>query len=204
MTALLTRRPRAHRHPAIPADRERHAKQFAYLGCAGALGYGLMKVDWALGGTIGLRNPEHFHATDNRLTAAGRLFDQWGSQTLAGLAIVMLLGLVYPWGNRPILRPVLRTCAWAGSLLMGGWGLIGLILSILYIAGDHSAMGLGDLAPGTYVFTYICFTMIGLGLGGGAWLTRRPRSSRERGPRLHRRRSSISQQHGPSAGMGAG
>ena len=158
------------------ADRQRHAKELAYLGCAGALGYGLMKVDWALGGNIGLRNPEHFHATDNSLTAAGRLFDQWGSQILAGLAIVILLGLVYPWGNRPILRPLLRTCAWAGSLLMGGWGLIGLILSILYIAGDHSAMGLGDLQPGTYMFTYICFSMIGLGLGGAAWLTRqRPR-----------------------------
>lgn len=203
MTARSTRRPRAHRHPAVSADRERHAKQFAHLGCAGALGYGLMKVDWALGGNIGIRNPTHFHATDPRLTAAGRLFDQWGSQTLAALAIVILLGLVHPWGNRPILRPLLRTCAWAGSLLMGGWGLIGLILTVLYIASDH-VIGVDDLAPGTYVFTYICFTMIGLGLGGAAWLTRRPRSSRERGPRLHRRRSSISQQHGPSAGMGPG
>jgi len=85
---------------------------------------------------------------------------------------VILLGLVYPWGNKRILRPLLRTCAWAGSLLMGGWGLIGLILSILYIAGNH-VMGLGDLDPGTYLFTYICFTMLGVGFAGAAWLTRR-------------------------------
>ena len=71
------------------------------------------------------------------------------------------------------MRPLLRTCAWAGSLLMGGWGLIGLILSILYIAGDHSAMELGDLAPGTYLFTYICFLTLGVGFAGTAWLTRR-------------------------------
>ena len=163
------------------ADRQRHAKELAYLGCAGALGYGAMKVVWALGGTIGLRNPEHFHASDDGLNAAGRFFDQWGTPILAGLAIVILLGLIYPWGNKPILRPLLRTLAWAGSLI-AMWGLVGLILTILYIAGDH-VMGVGDLDPGTYVFTYICFVMLGLGFGGTAWLNRRQPSSSARGAR---------------------
>ena len=63
MTVLLTRRPRAHQLPGNPADRQRHARWMAYLGCAGALGYGGMKVVWALGGTVGLSNPEHFHAS---------------------------------------------------------------------------------------------------------------------------------------------
>jgi hypothetical protein len=137
-------------------DRQRHAKELAHLGCAGALGYGLMKVDWALAGTIGLRNPTHFHATENGLSAPGRFLDQWGSQILAGLAIVILLGLVYPWGNKRILRPLLRTLAWAGSL-MAVVGLYGLILTIVYYAGDHGAVGLGDLHPGTFLFIYICF-----------------------------------------------
>ena len=178
MTALLTRGPRAHRPPPVTSDRQRHAKELAYLGCAGALGYGLMKVDWALGGTIGLRNPEHFHATDNRLTAAGRLFDQWGSQTLAGLAIVILLGLVYPWGNRPILRPLLRALGWAGSL-MTVVGVAGVILITLYFAGDQG-VGRGDLYAGTFLFTYICFTMLGVAFAGTAWLTRPRRSSAPR------------------------
>jgi hypothetical protein len=56
------------------------------------------------------------------------------------------------------------------------WGLVGLILTILYIAGDH-IMGVGDPDGGTYVFTYICFVMLGLGFGGTAWLTRRRPSS---------------------------
>lgn len=171
MTVVLTRRPRAHRHSGSPADRQRHAKELACLGCAGAFGYGAMKVVWALGGTIGLRDPEHFHASTNGLSGPGRLFDDWGSQTLAGIAIVILVGLVYPWGDRPILRPLLRTLAWIGSLI-AVWGLVGLILSILYIAGDRSAIELGDLDPGTYVFTYICFTMLGVGFAGTAWLTR--------------------------------
>jgi hypothetical protein len=157
-------------------DRQRHAKELAYLGCAGALGYGAMKVDWALGGTVGLSNPKHLHAIENGLDAPGRFFDQWGTPILAGLAIVILLGLIYPWGNRPILRPLLRTLAWAGSL-MAVVGVVGLILSILYIAGDH-IIGVGDLDAGTYVFTYICFTMLGVGFGGTVWLTRRrPRRS---------------------------
>ena len=96
------------------------------------------------------------------------------------IAIVILLGLVYPWGNRRILRPLLRTLGWAGSL-MAVVGLYGLILAILYYAGDHGAMGLGDLHPGTYLFTYICFLTLGLGFAGTAWLTRRrPRRSAPR------------------------
>jgi hypothetical protein len=98
-------------------DRERHAKELAYLGCAGALGYGLMKVVWALGGTVGIRNPNHFHAIENDHGWGQWFFDHWATPILAGLAIVILLGLVYPWGNRPILRPLLRTLGWAGALM---------------------------------------------------------------------------------------
>jgi len=178
MTVVLTRPPQANPPPDVPADRQRHAKAFAYLGCAGALGYGAMKVVWALGGTVGLSNPGHFHATDNGLSAPERLFDHWGTQTLAGIAIVILLGLVYPWGNRPILRPLLRTLAWAGSL-MAVVGVYGLILITLYFAGDQG-IGRGDLYAGTYLFTYICFTMLGVGFAGTAWLTRPRRSSAPR------------------------
>lgn len=171
MTVLLTRWSRTHRPPGTPADRQRHARWMAYLGCAGALGYGGMKVVWALGGTIGLRNPEHFHATENGLSAPARFFDYWGTPILAGLAIVILLGLVYPWGDRPFLRPVLRTLGWAGSL-MSVVGAVGLILTIRYYAGDHG-IDLGDLDPGTFLFTYICFLLLGVGFGAAAWLTRR-------------------------------
>ena len=171
MTVLSSRRPRADRSLRGAADRQRHAKELAYLGCAGALGYGGMKVVWALGGTVGIHDPRHYHATENGLSAPARFFDYWGTPILAGVAVVILLGLVYPWGNRAVLRPLLRTLAWAGSL-MAVAGVYGLILTIRYYAGDHS-IDQGDLDPGTYLFTYICFLMLGLGFGGTAWLTRR-------------------------------
>jgi len=71
----------------------------AYLGCAGALGYGVLKVIWALGGTVGLRYPDRFRLAPAGLTGMQRFFDYWGTPILAGLAVVILLGLVYPWGT---------------------------------------------------------------------------------------------------------
>ena len=139
---------RALRQPRGPTDRQRRARQMAYLGCAGALGYGGLKVVWALGGTVGLSDPKHFRLAPAGLTAAQRYFDYWGTPILAGLAMVILLGLVYPWGNVMILRPLLRTLAWAGSLL-AVVGVDGLILTIRYFAGDLSVDRLGGLEPGS-------------------------------------------------------
>jgi len=56
------------------------------------------------------------HLAPAGLTAAQRHFDYWGTQILAGLAVVILLGLVYPWGNVMIVRPLPRALAWALSL----------------------------------------------------------------------------------------
>ena len=51
-------------------------------------------------------------------------------------------------------------------------GVVGLILVIRYYAGDRR-ISRGDLYAGTFLFTYICFTMLGVGFVGTAWLTRR-------------------------------
>jgi hypothetical protein len=106
------------------------------------------------------------------------LFDYWGTPVLAGLAVVILLGLVYPWGNVRILRPLLRALAWAGSLLaVVGAG--GLIAMIQYFVGDLNPDRLVDQAghvaiqPATVVFVYVCFLVLGLAFGVTAWLTRR-------------------------------
>jgi hypothetical protein len=173
MTVGLTRRPRAPGRPGVPADRQRRARRVAYLGCAAAVGYGGLKVVWALGGTVGLRDPARFHLAPAGLTAAQRYFDYWGTQILAGLAVLILLGLVYPWGNVMIVRPLLRILAWAGSLLAVG-GVAGLVLTIRYFAGDLSIDRLGEgIHPATYLFVYACFLVLGLAFGVTAWLTRR-------------------------------
>ena len=132
----------------------------------------MLKVIWALGGMIGLRDPERFHLAPEGLTAAQRFFDYWGTPILVGLAVVILLGLVYPWGNARFLRPLLRTLAWAGSPL-SVVGLAGLILTIQHFAADLNSDRLGGIHPATFVFVYVCFLVLGVAFGVTAWLTRR-------------------------------
>ena len=160
----------APQRPDVPADRRRHARQVAYLGCAAALGYGGLKAVWSLGSTIG-RNGR-MPPPPAGLTAVARLFDYWGTPILAGVAVVILLGLVYPWGNVRILRPLLRALAWAGSL-MAVAGVAGLIVTIRDFAGNVSPDRLGGIYPATYLFVYVCFLVLGLAFGVTAWLTRR-------------------------------
>jgi hypothetical protein len=162
----------APQRPGVRADRQRRAKQMAYLGCAAALGYGGLKAVWALGGTVGLRDPERFRLAPAGLTAAQRFFDYWGTPILAGLAVVILLGLVSPWGNVAIVRPLLRALAWAGTLV-GVAGVAGLIVIIQYFAGDLSNDRQGGIHPATGLFVYVCFLVLGLAFGVTAWLTRR-------------------------------
>ena len=87
------------------------------------------------------------------------------------VAVVILLGLVYPWGNVRIVQPLLRALAWAGSLLTVV-GVAGLILMIRYFVGDLNPDRLVDQAghvaihPATFVFVYVlCFLVLGLAFG---------------------------------------
>ena len=144
----------------------------AFAGCAAALGYGVLKAVWSLGGTIGLLHPERLRVAPAGVTGMARFFDYWGTPILAGLAVVVLLGLVCPWGNVMIVRPLLRALAWAGSL-MAVVGVAGLIVMIQYFAGGLGGDRLGGIHPATYVFVYICFLVLGLAFGATAWLTRR-------------------------------
>ena len=159
----------ASRRIVNPADRQRRARRLAYLGCAAALGYRVLKFIWSLGGTVGLRDPEVLRASLTPTTGVQRFFDYWGTPILAGLAVVILLGLVYPWGNAAILRPLLRALARAGSLV----GVAGLIVMVLYFAAGLGNDRLGGIHPGTYLFVYACFLVPGLTFGVTAWLTRR-------------------------------
>jgi hypothetical protein len=159
----------APQRPGVRADRPRRARRVAYLGCAAALGYGALKAFWALGSTVGRHGQMH---TAAGLTAMQGLFDDWGTPILAVLAVVILLGLVYPWGNVAALRPLLRALAWAGTL-MAVVGVAGLIVTIRHFGDGLSSRWLGEIYPATYVFVYICFLVLGVAFGVTAWLTRR-------------------------------
>jgi hypothetical protein len=160
----------APQRPGVQPDRQRRARWVAYLGCGAALGYGVLKAIWSLGGTVG-RNGR-MPPPPAGLPAVARLFDYWGTPILAGLAVVILLGLVYPWGNVAIVRPLLRALAWAGSL-MTVVGVAGLIVTIQHFGADLSSRWLGEIYPATFLFVYICFLVLGVAFGVTAWLTRR-------------------------------
>jgi hypothetical protein len=61
--------------PGVRAGRQRRARRMAYLGCAAALGYGVLKLIWSLGGTPGLRDPEVLRASLTATTRVRRFFD---------------------------------------------------------------------------------------------------------------------------------
>jgi hypothetical protein len=169
MTAVKQAAPQ---RPGVRADRQRRARRMAYLGCVAALGYGVLKLVWSLGGTVGLRDPEVLRASLTATTGVQRFFDYWGTPILAGLAVVILLGLVSPWGNVAVVRPLLRALAWAGSLV-GVAGAAGLIETMRYFTGDLGNDRLGGIYPATFLFVYACFLVLGLAFGVTAWLTRR-------------------------------
>ena len=168
MTAIKQAAPR---RPGVRADRQRRARRVAYLGCTAALGYGVLKTVWALGSTIGRHG--RMPPPPAGLPAVARLFDYWGTPVLAGLAVVILLGLVYPWGSVAILRPLLRALAWGGSL-MAVVGVAGLIVTIQHLGASLSSRWLGEIYPATFLFVYICFLVLGVAFGVTAWLTPAP------------------------------
>jgi hypothetical protein len=100
------------------------------------------------------------------------LFDYWGTPILAGLAVVILLGLVYPRGSVAIVRPLLRVLAWAGSL-MAVVGVGEFVLTIRYFAGDLPRPRMDGMYPAIGLFVGVCFLVLGVAFGVTAWLTRR-------------------------------
>lgn len=152
--------------------RGRWATWTAALGCVAVLGYGGLKASWALGATIGLSDPAQLYAADRRLTLAGWLFAYWGTVALAVLAAAILLALVMPWGA-VVPRPVVRTLAWLGALMVVP-GLLGLVMILAYLTGIHrfGADSLGGLYAATYVVVYACFLVLGLAFAATAYLTR--------------------------------
>jgi hypothetical protein len=176
---MIATKQAAPQRPGTRADRLRRARRMAYLGCAAALGYGVLKLDWALGGTVGLRDPAQFRdvtlpgsTLPANLTAPQLWLDNWATPILAGLAVVILLGLVYPWGNVPIVRPLLRALAWAGSLMaLAGVGEF--VQTIRYYAGDLPRNWMDGMYPAIGLYVGVCFLVLGVAFGVTAWLTRR-------------------------------
>jgi hypothetical protein len=150
----------------------RQASAAAYLGCAAISGYAGLKVAWALGSTLGIRDTAAFDHFIDR--TGGPLLALWGTVALALLAGAVLLSFVRPWGRR-VPRRLRASLAWLGFAIMTPVGLLSLGATVVAaIAGD----AFPNLTPAIYVSVYASFTLLGLTLAFTAWRTRNPDAAR--------------------------
>lgn len=140
------------------------------MGCLGALGYGGLKALWALGAMFGVDDPAQLRTSG--VSDSLWAIENFGTVVLAALAALILIALVVPVGA-VVPRPILRTLGWLGTVMVVP-GAVGLVESLDYIAGSHVFTGirLGGISPGTYVFVYLCFLMLGLAFAATTLLTR--------------------------------
>ena len=139
----------------------------AYVGCAAAAGYAVLKVAWGLGSTIGV-NADAAAWEDFLALIGGRMVALWGTVLLALLAGAILLSLVQPWGRR-VPRRLRASLAWLGFTLMAPIGLIRLGETLAaVIAGNAFPL----LTPAIYLYVYACFVALGLSFAVTAWRTR--------------------------------
>ena len=145
----------------------------AYVGCAAAAGYAILKVGWALGSTLGV-NADAAAWQEFLALMGGPIVALWGTVLLALLAGAILLSLVQPWGQR-IPRRLRASLAWLGFAVMASIGLLRLAATLVeVIAGDPFPL----LTPAIYIYVYTCFCVLGVAFAITAWRTRRPAVAR--------------------------
>ncbi len=154
--------------PAMTSTPDRHTVTAAYLGCAAAAAYALLKTVWALGSTVGVNDTVLFEEFMRSL--GGPLVALWATVGLALLAAAILLSFVAPWGRR-IPRRLRASLAWIGAI-MAPFGLMSLISTIAGMIAGHPFL---MLAPAIYIAVYVSFTVLGVAFAVTAWRTREPR-----------------------------
>jgi len=155
----------------------------AYVGCAAAAGYAILKAAWALGSTFGV-NADAAAWEDFLALMGGAIVALWGTVLLALLAGAILLSLVQPWGQR-IPRRLRASLAWLGFAVMASIGLLRLAATLAeVIAGDPFPL----LTPAIDFYVYTCFCVLGVTFAITVWRTRRPAAAPPSAhqPRAHR------------------
>ena len=140
----------------------------AYLGCAAAAGYAVVKVAWGLGSTFGIRDTAAFEEFIDQI--GGPQLALWGTVLPALLAGAILLSLVQPWGRR-VPRRLRAAPAWLGFAIMAPVGLIRLVQTVVETSVGNP---FPVLTPAIYIWVYVCFTVLGLTFAFTAWRTRDP------------------------------
>jgi hypothetical protein len=150
----------------------------AYGAAVLAVVYAVVSFYWAAGGTAGIGT------LGGRLEELGRQGDP-GVRWLAGVAgvlkvlgAVVALALVRPWG-RVVPRWLLSGAAWAGAVVLVGYGALNVVVGGLVLGGVVEAPGAADRgALWWHVLVWdLWFLVWGVLLGVAAW-----RFGRDGGP----------------------
>ncbi len=161
----------------------RQAVTAAYVGCAAAAGYAVLKAAWALGSTFEV-NADAATFENFLHSWGGPAVALWGTVLLALLAGAILQSLVQSWGRR-IPRRLRASLAWLGFTIMTPIGLSGLAVTLAaVISGDTFPL----LTPAIYIYVYTCFSVLGMTFAITAWRTRKPAAApvSTHQPRTHR------------------
>lgn len=154
----------------------------ALVGCAALAAYAALKVVWALGGQLGVRDPAEWQQMLSSLTD-GQLFGAFWGTVLIDVAGAALLIALARWPSYRADSPparVLRGLGWlagVGSTLVG---LAGLAVSVGPATGlwTEAPGDPGPLADWVFVVVYGAFSVVGLAFLATTTLTGRAVASR--------------------------
>lgn len=174
--AVHTSAPTRRRPEPTPAPRR--VRLLAYAGAAAFLPYAAMKMTWVLGGTFAGLSGAQMLAVAERNGASDMwlALERWGIDAtvlLAALGVLLLLGLVRPWGQvfprwalvlrgRRVPRWLPLTPALIGAATLAPYGAVGVIYAALGTAGVVT------VAPGDFPTAGDALLVTWVGLGSFA------------------------------------
>jgi len=138
------------------------ARRAVLMGCMAAAGYGGLKAHWALGGELGITDPQSWRSLLAALTPAQRFAAFWGTVVLDLLGVATLLALGLPRFREalgPTVTRAVRGLALLGAAVLGFVGIVGLASTLGPLVGLWPDSD-GGMAAWVFVVVYNCFTLL--------------------------------------------
>lgn len=160
-----------------PSPAPRWVRRLAYAGTVAFLPYAAMKTTWAVGGTFAGLSGAQLTRDFARGGASGLVLrlESWGidvTALLAVLGLVLLFGLVRPWGQA-LPRWLLLTPACVGAATLAPYGVAGVVYCGLGTAGVVAVPRGQFPSPSDALLVCWCglgaFAVFGVALAAAAW-----------------------------------
>ena len=144
---------------------QRRAVISAIVGSVALAVYAALKVVWALGGQLGVRDPSEWRRMLDSLTSPEVFGAFWGTVLLDACGAALLLVLAWPHpGWRQRWRSILRGLGWLAGAGLTLVGTAGLLVSLGPLTGlwAEAPGDAGPLADWVFLVVYGAFWVVGL------------------------------------------